>query len=103
MVKSGVEVIIPAGRLPSLLFSRIKNFIVGGALVLNGIAVLAKMSETAIALNRFDGTIAGRLATVSEALAQNTAGVLGQLTAPARYPTLRITAAPIHPRFLPNN
>jgi len=26
MVKSGVEVIIPAGRLPSLLFSRIKNF-----------------------------------------------------------------------------
>jgi len=31
--------------------------------VLNGIAVLAKMSETAIALNRFDGTIAGRLAT----------------------------------------
>jgi len=27
MVKSGVEVIIPAGRLPSLLFSRIKNFL----------------------------------------------------------------------------
>ena len=63
MVKSGVEVIIPAGGLPSLLFSRIKNFTVGGALVLNGIAVLARMSETAVALKRFDGTVASRLAT----------------------------------------
>jgi allantoin racemase len=63
MVSSGVEVIIPAGGLPSLLFSRVKNFTVGKALVLNCIAVLAKMSETAVALNRLNGTAASRLTT----------------------------------------
>jgi allantoin racemase len=63
MVKSGVEVVIPAGGLPSLLFSRIKNFRVGRAVVLDGIAVLAKMTETAVALNRFNGTAASRGAT----------------------------------------
>jgi Asp/Glu/hydantoin racemase len=63
LVTEGVEVIIPAGGLPSLLFSRLKKFMVGKAVVLNSIAVLAKMTETAVALNRFDGTGASRLAT----------------------------------------
>jgi len=63
LVKDGIEVIIPAGGLPSLLFSRLKNFTVGKAPVLNCIAVLAKMTETAVALNRFNGTAASRLAT----------------------------------------
>jgi allantoin racemase len=63
LVNSGVEVIIPAGGLPSLLFSRLKNFTVGKTLVLNCIAVLAKMTETAVALNRFNGTAASRLAS----------------------------------------
>jgi Asp/Glu/hydantoin racemase len=63
LVKSGVEVIIPAGGLPSLLFSRIKNFTVGKAVVLNCIAVLAKMTETAVTLNRFNGTATSRLST----------------------------------------
>jgi allantoin racemase len=63
LVNGGVEVIIPAGGLPSLLFSRIKNFTVGEALVLNCIAVLAKMTETAVALNRFNGTAPSRLLT----------------------------------------
>ena len=63
LVKSGVEVIIPAGGLPSLLFSRLKNFTIGGAVVLNCIAVLAKMAETAVALHRFNGTVASRLST----------------------------------------
>jgi len=63
LVNGGVEVIIPAGGLPSLLFSRIKNFTVGKALVLNCIAVLAKMTETAVALNRFNGTAPSRLST----------------------------------------
>ena len=39
------------------------DFTVGKALVLNCIAVLAKMTETAVALNRFNGTAASRLAT----------------------------------------
>jgi len=63
LVKVGIEVIIPAGGLPSLLFSRLRNFTVGKALVLNCIAVLAKMTETAVALNRFNGTSPSRLAT----------------------------------------
>jgi len=63
LVKVGIEVIIPAGGLPSLLFSRLRNFTVGKALVLNCIAVLAKMTETAVALNRFNGTSPSRVAT----------------------------------------
>ena len=63
LVDAGVEVIIPAGGLPSLLFSRLKQFTVGKALVLNCIAVLAKMTETAVALNRLDGTGVSRAAT----------------------------------------
>ena len=63
LVTSGVEVIIPAGGLPSLLFSRIKNFRVGEAVVLNCIAVLAKMTELAVALHRFNGTVASRSST----------------------------------------
>ena len=63
LVAAGVEVIIPAGGLPALLFSRLKNFMVGKALVLNCIAVLAKMTEAAVALNRFNGTGASRLVT----------------------------------------
>ena len=39
------------------------RFTVGKALVLNCIAVLAKMTETAVALNRLDGTGASRAST----------------------------------------
>ncbi|HEU4686677.1 MAG TPA: aspartate/glutamate racemase family protein [Nitrospira sp.] len=60
LVSAGAEVIIPAGGLPSLLFSRLTRFTVGPAPVLNAIAVLAKMCETAVALNRIDGTGASR-------------------------------------------
>jgi allantoin racemase len=63
LVRNGVEVVIPAGGLPSLLFSRIKSFRVGRAVVLDCIAVLAKMAELAVALQRFNGTGTSRLAT----------------------------------------
>lgn len=66
LVNAGIEVIIPAGGLPALLFSRLKNFTVGKALVLNCIAVLAKMTETAVALNRLDGTGASRALTFQQ-------------------------------------
>jgi hypothetical protein len=42
LVAAGAEVIIPAGGLPMLLFARERPFIIDGALVLNGIAVVAK-------------------------------------------------------------
>lgn len=63
LVDGGAEVIIPAGGLPALLFSRLKHFTVGDAVVLNGIAVLVKMTEMAVKLHRFNGTIASRAST----------------------------------------
>ena len=47
LVDEGAEVIIPASGLPMLLFAREKNFTVQGAVVLNGIAVVAAMAEAA--------------------------------------------------------
>src|SRR5262249_1005694 len=41
LVAAGAEVIIPAGGLPMLLFARERPFIIDGALVLNGISVVA--------------------------------------------------------------
>jgi Asp/Glu/hydantoin racemase len=63
MAKHGVEVVIFAGGLPALLFSRLKNFTVGDIVVLDCIAVLVKMIETAVALHRFNGTAASRMST----------------------------------------
>jgi Asp/Glu/hydantoin racemase len=50
LVADGAEVIIPAGGLPMLLFARERPFVIDGALVLNGIAVVAKAAEMALAL-----------------------------------------------------
>ena len=48
LVAAGAEIIIPAGGLPMLLFARERPFIIDGALVLNGIAVVAKAAEMAL-------------------------------------------------------
>lgn len=66
LVDGGVEVIIPAGGLPMLLFSRITHFTVGPAVVLNGLAVLAKMAELAVTLRRLNGTGVSRAATFAK-------------------------------------
>jgi Asp/Glu/hydantoin racemase len=63
LVDDGAEVIIPAGGLPALLFSRLQNFTVGQAPVLNCIAVLATMAQTAVKLYRLNGTRASRVWT----------------------------------------
>ncbi|HET7480704.1 MAG TPA: aspartate/glutamate racemase family protein [Rubrobacteraceae bacterium] len=60
LLEMGVEVIIPAGGLPMLLFSGESNFTVGGATVLNGITVAAKAAEMAVKLRRLDGTSVSR-------------------------------------------
>lgn len=60
LVDDGVEVIIPAGGLPMLLFSRVVRFTVGQAAVLNGLAVLVKMAELAVTLRRLNGTEVSR-------------------------------------------
>jgi Asp/Glu/hydantoin racemase len=69
LVAAGAEVIIPAGGLPMLLFSRECPFVIDGALVLNGVAVAAKAAEMAMALRRLCGTVVSRRGTYAKASA----------------------------------
>lgn len=67
LLEMGVEVLIPAGGLPMLLFSKEKDFTLGGAPVLNGITVAAKAAEMAVKLARLDGTSVSRRSWFSKA------------------------------------
>jgi allantoin racemase len=69
LVAAGAEVIIPAGGLPMLLFARECPFVIDGALVLNGIAVVAKAAEMALALHRLTGSVVSRRGTYAKASA----------------------------------
>jgi Asp/Glu/hydantoin racemase len=51
LLDAGVEVLIPAGGLPALVLSRRPGLEIGGAVVLNGVPVLAKHAEAAVKLN----------------------------------------------------
>jgi allantoin racemase len=70
LVAAGAEVIIPAGGLPRLLFARECPFVIDGALVLNGIAVVAKAAEMALSLYRLTGSVVSRRGTYAKASAQ---------------------------------
>jgi len=63
MLDRGVEVIIPAGGYPMLLFGREHGFIIGGMTVLNGLPVAVAAAETAIRLRRLNGTCTSRRAS----------------------------------------
>jgi Asp/Glu/hydantoin racemase len=52
LVEAGAEVIIPAGGLPMLLLAREHSLTIRGAVVLNGIAVVAAVAEAALKLYR---------------------------------------------------
>src|SRR6516164_6048931 len=67
LVAAGAEVIIPAGGLPMLLFARECPFVIDGALVLQGIAVVAKATEMALALHRLTGSVVSRRGTYAKA------------------------------------
>jgi allantoin racemase len=67
LVAAGAEVIIPAGGLPMLLFARECPFVIDGALVLNGIAVVAKAAEMALSLHRLTGAVVSRRGTYAKA------------------------------------
>jgi allantoin racemase len=45
LVAAGVDVLIPAGGIPMLLFSKIKNHQIDGAPVLNGLPIALRMCE----------------------------------------------------------
>ncbi|HEX6000687.1 MAG TPA: aspartate/glutamate racemase family protein [Hyphomicrobiaceae bacterium] len=55
LVADGVEVLIPGGGIPMLLFSAIQGHSVDGAPVINGIPIVVKMAETAVKLRRLCG------------------------------------------------
>ena len=63
MLDSGVDVIIPAGGYPMLLFAGENGFTIGGATVLNGLPVAVAAAETAIRLRRLNGTGTSRRAS----------------------------------------
>jgi allantoin racemase len=67
LVAAGAEVVIPAGGLPMLLFARECPFVVDGAVVLNGIATVAKTAEMALALHRLTGAAVSRRGTYAKA------------------------------------
>jgi Asp/Glu/hydantoin racemase len=60
LVKNGVEVLIPGGGIPMLLFAEEQDFNVDGAPVVNGIPILVKMAAMAVELKRFNGLGVGR-------------------------------------------
>lgn len=60
LVEQGVDVLIPGGGIPMLLFGKQHGFNVGGAPVLNGLPVLIKMTEMAVSLKRETGVAMSR-------------------------------------------
>jgi len=67
LIGAGAEVIVPAGGLPMLLFARERPFVIDGAPVLNGIAVVAKAAEMALALKDITKVFVSRRATYAKA------------------------------------
>ncbi len=55
LVARGIDVLIPGGGIPMLLFSREHNHTVDGAPVINGIPIVVKMAEMAVKLRRLTG------------------------------------------------
>lgn len=55
LVDQGIDVLIPGGGIPMLLFSNFHDHTVGGAPVINGIPIAVKMAEMAVSLRRQTG------------------------------------------------
>lgn len=61
LIAQGVDVLIPGGGIPMLLFKDIRNHVIDGAPVVNGIPVTVKMAELAVKLKRLNGLGASRV------------------------------------------
>lgn len=61
LVDAGVDVLIPGGGIPMLLFSQIQQHTVGGAPVINGIPIVVKMAEMAVKLKHCTGLSTSRV------------------------------------------
>lgn len=63
LAQRGIEVILPAGGLPSLLFGDGLRLSAGEAVILDSISVAIKAAEMAVDLRRHNGTRVSRAAT----------------------------------------
>ena len=61
LVDAGVDVLIPGGGIPMLLFSQIQQHAVNGAPVINGIPIVVKMAEMAVKLKATTGLSTSRV------------------------------------------
>lgn len=55
LVADGVELLLPGGGIPMLLFANEKDHNVDGAPVVNGIPIVVKMAEAMVKIRRFNG------------------------------------------------
>jgi allantoin racemase len=70
LLEAGVDVIIPAGGYPMLLFSGERSFTVEGAAVLNGLPLVVAAAQTAVWLKRLNGTGTSRRAAFALPVAE---------------------------------
>jgi allantoin racemase len=61
LIAAGVDVLIPGGGIPMLLFSRIRDHAIEGAPVINGIPIAVKMAELAVKLRKQCGLRVSRV------------------------------------------
>ena len=61
LIAGGIDVLIPGGGIPMLLFAQFHNHLVGEAPVLNGIPIAVKMAEMAVSLKRQTGQSVSRV------------------------------------------
>ncbi|MEX0281799.1 MAG: aspartate/glutamate racemase family protein [Arenibacterium sp.] len=67
LVSQGVDVLIPGGGIPMLLFSQFHNHQIDGAPVINGIPIAVKMAEMAVSLKRQTGQSVSRTGDYTKA------------------------------------
>jgi len=67
LVEQGVDILIPGGGIPMLLFSQIRDHRVGDAPVINGIPIAVKMAETAVRLRALTGLGVSRVSDYAKA------------------------------------
>lgn len=61
LIENGVDVLIPGGGIPMLLFSRFHDHQIEGAPVVNGIPIALKIAEMAVKLKRLTGLNVSRV------------------------------------------
>ena len=66
-IEAGVDILIPGGGIPMLLFSKIYNHAIASAPVINGIPITVKMAEMAISLKRQTGQGVSRASDYAKA------------------------------------